>query len=74
MEKFRNGGMNMCCNILMCVAIVLIMLHILGYTNISSDSKEGMGKKDTTVAIIMPIFGFIVFLLVFFAWVSFKMR
>ncbi len=59
--KFTNGTMFSCCNILMCVAIVFIILHILGYTNASVHCKEGMSGSKMT-PLVWIIVAFIIFI------------
>jgi len=45
--KMSNHGFLTCCNILLLIVILFVILYILGYTNVRISHKEGMssGKK-----------------------------
>jgi hypothetical protein len=44
MAKFTSGAKFTYFNILFCIAAVLVISYILGYTNITFQTKEGMKK------------------------------
>jgi len=46
-----------CCNILMFVIVLLVLLHVLGYFDIRISQKEGMSSNDKKWAYIWVFIG-----------------
>ena len=63
-SKSMSGPMFTCCNILMCVIVLFVILYILGYTNVQVRSKEGMKSMDGGIIITIVIICFVIFVIV----------
>jgi heme/copper-type cytochrome/quinol oxidase subunit 2 len=46
--KMSNNSFLTCCNILLCITVVILILYILGYVNIKVSQKEGLSKGEKT--------------------------
>ena len=51
-----------CCNILSCIILVVIVMYILRYTNVSISQKEGMKKLSDGAIFWIVMGGFFIFL------------
>ena len=48
-----------CCNILLCIILVVIVMYILRYTNVSISQKEGMKKLSDGEIFWIVVGGFL---------------
>jgi len=72
MAKFTTGTKFIYFNIFMCIATVLIISYILGYTNIIFQTKEGMKKAGGIDPVLWYVVIFFILIGINFIYMSFK--
>jgi uncharacterized membrane protein len=72
MAKFTSGAKFTYFNILICIAAVLVISYILGYTNITFQTKEGMKKAGGVDPLLWPLIIFFILVGLNFIYQTFK--
>jgi hypothetical protein len=72
MAKFTTGTKFTYFNILFCIAAVLVISYILGYTNITFQTKEGMKKAGGIDPVLWYVVIFLILIGINFIYMSFK--